>query len=58
MIMNMTIEVMINVPSTKLAMEILDEKSKQDPYFAKVWASQKAYLEKFKPYSSLTSFDD
>lgn len=43
--------------ATKLAMEILDEKSKQDPYFAKVWASQKAYLEKFKPYSSLTSFD-
>ena len=42
----------------KLAMEIIDEKAKADPYFAKVWASQKAYLEKFKPYSALTTFDD
>lgn len=41
----------------KLAMEILDEKAKADPYFAKVWASQKEYLEKYKPYNSLTSFD-
>lgn len=43
--------------ATKMAMEIIDQKAKSDPYFAKVWASQKAYLEKFKPYSSLTSFD-
>jgi TRAP-type mannitol/chloroaromatic compound transport system substrate-binding protein len=42
----------------KMAMEILDEKAKADPYFAKVWASQKTYLEKFKPYSALTTFDD
>jgi TRAP-type mannitol/chloroaromatic compound transport system substrate-binding protein len=42
----------------KLTMEILDEKSKADPFFAKVWASQKSYLEKYKPYNALTSFDE
>ena len=46
------------VRANKMAMEILEEKAKADPYFAKVWASQKAYLEKYKPYNSLTSFDD
>lgn len=40
-----------------IAMEIIEKKAKTDPYFAKVWASQKAYLEKYKPYNSLTSFD-
>ena len=41
----------------KMTLEIIEEKAKKDPYFAKVWASQKAYLKKFKPYSELTSFD-
>jgi TRAP-type mannitol/chloroaromatic compound transport system substrate-binding protein len=43
--------------TTKLTYEILDEKSKKDPYFAKVWESQKAFLAKFNPYHELTSFD-
>lgn len=42
----------------KIAMEIINEKAKKDPFFAKVWASQKAFLEKFRPYNKLTSFDD
>lgn len=41
----------------KIALEIIEKKAKSDPYFAKVWASQKAYLAKYKPYSDLTSFD-
>ena len=40
-----------------LAFQILDEKSKKDPYFKKVWESQKAFIEKYKPYSDLTKFD-
>lgn len=41
----------------KLGFEILDEKSRKDPYFAKVWKSQKAFIEKYKPYYDLTAFD-
>ena len=41
----------------KLGFEILDEKSKKDPYFKKVWESQKAFIEKYKPYNNLTKFD-
>ena len=40
-----------------LALEILDEKSQQDPFFKKVWESQKAFIEKYKPYDDLTKFD-
>ncbi|MBW2154523.1 MAG: TRAP transporter substrate-binding protein DctP [Deltaproteobacteria bacterium] len=43
--------------TTKLAFEILEQKSKKDPYFAKVWTSQKAFIEKYKPYYNLTKFD-
>jgi TRAP-type mannitol/chloroaromatic compound transport system substrate-binding protein len=41
----------------KLTIEILDEKSAKDPYFKKVWESQKAFIEKFRPYFDLTKFD-
>ena len=40
-----------------LAMEILNEKASKDPFFAKVWQSQKAFIEKYKPYNDLTKFD-
>lgn len=41
----------------KLGFEIIDEKSKKDPYFKKVWESQKEFIEKYKPYYDLTKFD-
>lgn len=41
----------------QLGFEILDEKSKKDPYFKKVWQSQKEFIEKYKPYYDLTKFD-
>ena len=41
----------------KLAYEILEEKSKKDPFFAKVWNSQKEFIKKYKPYYDLTKFD-
>ncbi|OPX38017.1 MAG: hypothetical protein B1H11_05135 [Desulfobacteraceae bacterium 4484_190.1] len=41
----------------KMALQILDEKSKKDPYFKKVWESQKAFIDKYKPYYDLTKFD-
>jgi TRAP-type mannitol/chloroaromatic compound transport system substrate-binding protein len=41
----------------ELGLEIISEKSQKDPYFAKVWASQKAFIEKYKPYYDLTKFD-
>jgi TRAP-type mannitol/chloroaromatic compound transport system substrate-binding protein len=40
-----------------LAFQILDEKSAADPYFKKVWESQKAFIERYKPYYDLTKFD-
>lgn len=41
----------------KMTMDILDEKSKTNPYFAKVWNSQKTFLEKYRPYNEFTRFD-
>jgi len=41
----------------KLGMEIINEKAAKDPYFKKVWESQKAFIEKYKPYNDLTKFD-
>lgn len=41
----------------KITMEILDELSKKDAYFAKVWNSQKDFISKHKPYYDLTKFD-
>jgi len=40
-----------------IAFEILNEKSQKYPYFKKVWQSQKAFLDKYKPYYDLTKFD-
>lgn len=45
------------VKTRKLTMEILDEKSKKDPFFAKVWKSQREFIQKYKPYYDLTKFD-
>ena len=45
------------VKAHKMAMNILEKKAKSDPYFAKVWASQKTFLKKYRPYNRLTSFD-
>jgi len=45
------------VKTRQLTMEILDEKSKKDPFFAKVWASQREFIRKYKPYFDLTKFD-
>ncbi len=41
----------------ELGYQILNEKSATDPYFKKVWESQKAFIEKFRPYYDLTKFD-
>jgi len=41
----------------KLAFEILEEKSEKDASFKKLWESQKAFIEKYKPYNDLTKFD-
>jgi len=41
----------------KLSFEILDEKSKEDPYFSKVWNSQKNFLELYKPFHEFSKFD-
>ena len=41
----------------KLGMEIINEKAAQNPFFKKVWESQKAFLEKYRPYNNLTKFD-
>ncbi len=41
----------------KLAFEILETKAQKDPYFKKVWESQKAFIKKYKPYAELTTFD-
>ena len=40
-----------------LAMEIINEKAAKDAFFKKVWESQKAFIEKYKPYNDLTKFD-
>ncbi|MEW5910107.1 MAG: hypothetical protein AB1659_09945, partial [Thermodesulfobacteriota bacterium] len=41
----------------ELTMQILNEKSAKDPYFKKVWESQKSFIEKFRPYYDFTKFD-
>ncbi len=41
----------------ELSIEILEEKSKKDPFFAKVWKSQREFIKKYKPYGDLTKFD-
>ena len=41
----------------ELGMEIINEKAKNDPFFKKVWESQRTFIEKYKPYSDLTKFD-
>jgi TRAP-type mannitol/chloroaromatic compound transport system substrate-binding protein len=43
--------------SRQMTIEILDEKSKKDPFFAKVWKSQREFIQKYKPYYDLTKFD-
>lgn len=45
------------VKTRELTMQILDEKSKKDPFFAKVWKSQREFIERYKPYYDLTKFD-
>lgn len=41
----------------KLTFEIINEKAAKDPFFKKVWESQKAFIEAYKPYDELTKFD-
>jgi TRAP-type mannitol/chloroaromatic compound transport system substrate-binding protein len=41
----------------ELTMQIIDEKSAADPYFKKVWESQKKFIEEFRPYYNFTKFD-
>ena len=41
----------------EITFEILNEKSQKYPYFKKVWESQKAFIERYKPYYDLTKFD-
>jgi TRAP-type mannitol/chloroaromatic compound transport system substrate-binding protein len=41
----------------KITFEILEDLSKQDAFFAKVWNSQKEFIKKQKPYFDLTKFD-
>jgi len=41
----------------QLSLQIIDEKAQKDPFFKKVWESQKAFIEKYKPYNDLTKFD-
>jgi TRAP-type mannitol/chloroaromatic compound transport system substrate-binding protein len=41
----------------ELTMQIIDEKSAADPYFKKVWESQKTFIENFRPYYDFTKFD-
>jgi TRAP-type mannitol/chloroaromatic compound transport system substrate-binding protein len=40
-----------------LAFQILEEKSAEDEFFAKVWESQKSFLEDYQPYYEFSSFD-
>lgn len=41
----------------KLTLEILNKKSEKDPYFSKIWDSQKTFLELYKPYRNFISFN-
>ena len=41
----------------QMGMDILEKKSKEDAFFAKVWNSQKEFVKKSRPYYDLTKFD-
>jgi TRAP-type mannitol/chloroaromatic compound transport system substrate-binding protein len=47
----------VQAQARELTYQILDEKSAEDPFFAKVWESQRLFLEQFEPYDDFTSFD-
>jgi TRAP-type mannitol/chloroaromatic compound transport system substrate-binding protein len=40
----------------RLSIEILEEKSKKDPFFKKVWESQRHFKEVYQPYHDFTGF--
>jgi TRAP-type mannitol/chloroaromatic compound transport system substrate-binding protein len=41
----------------EITMQIIDEKSAADPFFKKVWESQKKFIQDFRPYYDFTKFD-
>lgn len=41
----------------EITMQIIDEKSAKDPFFKKVWESQKKFIQEFRPYYDFTKFD-
>jgi TRAP-type mannitol/chloroaromatic compound transport system substrate-binding protein len=41
----------------ELTMQIIDEKSAANPFFKKVWESQKKFIKEFRPYYDFTKFD-
>lgn len=41
----------------ELTMQIIDEKSAANPFFKKVWESQKKFIQEFRPYYDFTKFD-
>ncbi|MBC7331467.1 MAG: TRAP transporter substrate-binding protein DctP [Synergistetes bacterium] len=41
----------------EIAFKILEEKSKEDEYFKKVWESQKRFLQKIRPFYEFSKFD-
>lgn len=47
----------VQAEARRLAVEIIDELSAQDPFFKKVWESQKNFIELYRPFHDLSSFD-
>jgi TRAP-type mannitol/chloroaromatic compound transport system substrate-binding protein len=41
----------------RLALEILEEKSQKDPFFKKMWESQRDFKKAYQPYHNFTAFD-
>jgi len=41
----------------EITMQIIEEKSAKDPFFKKVWESQKKFIQEFRPYYDFTKFD-
>lgn len=41
----------------KMTFEILNKDAENDPFFAKVWDSQKAFMKAYRPYYDLTKFN-
>jgi TRAP-type mannitol/chloroaromatic compound transport system substrate-binding protein len=41
----------------EITMQIIDEKSAENPFFKKVWESQKKFIKEFRPYYDFTKFD-